>query len=320
MYAGVGFPLLFTLIFVSIATPSYEAKGRLLPTSDAANMGVMGVLSGIFGQGGFGSIDGAPSSFLYAEILNSNTVLTSVMETEYEFLDGSKLIKGDLYDIFNWPREYESIEKMKEKVLSKMNLENGLITISAEAPFPELAQLIVNTWIKELDEFNKNIRITQASENLIYLNKRIDETREELEIVTDSLITYLNTNRGYPETASPIVRSRVERLELNKQVKEDIFIVLSKECEMAKLNKRKTTPVVSILDTAVLPSEKSGPKKIPVFIISLFFSFIIIGISISILEARYPTADDSVITYREIIHSLKKDWRDVVSVFRRKSE
>ncbi len=318
-YLTVGLPLIFSIVFVAVARPSYKAVGRILPTSDSANIGVMGFLSGLLGQQGMSSVDGVPSSFLYVDILNSRTVLGNVMSAEYTYNKRGKHVKADLYSIFKLPRTVESIEDFREKVSAKMNLENGMIKVTATAPKPELASQIVNVWLRELGNFNQNIRVTQAGENLKYIEERLERARAEHQVISDSLVEFLNANRGYPDAATPEVKAEVDRLESNVNIKDQVRILLSEQYEMARLTKQKTTPVVSILDTAIPPSEKDGPNRIPIFIISLAFCCVVMVISLTILEARSPTPVDMPVTWAEIRGALKKDWRLIVSVFRRRA-
>ncbi|RKZ30847.1 hypothetical protein DRQ36_04075 [bacterium] len=316
-YAAIGLPLLFTILFTSLATPSYKAVGRLLPTSDVGNMGVIGILTGLFGSRGTQSIDGAPSSFLYVDILKSRTVVENVLNAEYTFYHRGKSVSGDLYKVMHWPRDGRAIESFLNISSAKMDLETGVITITAKAYNPVLAAQIVNNWIRQLDSFNRNVRITQAGENLEYLEKRLTEAKAELDAVSDTLVEYLNANRGYPEAATPEVTSMVRRLENQRDIKETVYQLLSQEYEMAKLTKRKTTPVVSVMDTAVPPAEKAGPKRIPVFAISLFFASIILAVSLAILEASDDTPKDLVVRWFDVKTALKDDLYDLASIFRR---
>jgi len=316
-YAVILFPLLFTILFTTIMPPSYKAFGRLLPTGDASGVGMLGFLTGFFGSSGGITSEGLPSSFLYADILKSRTVIEGVLKHEYEYYRGNKFIQGDLYDLKNWPRNNKAVENFRKSSGIKMDLETGLITINAKAREPELAAQIINVWIDNLDHFNREVRVTNARENLEYLEKRVEESRIELEAIKDTLVEFLSQNRGYNEVSSPEVENKIRMMENRRTIKERLYGVLLEEQEMARLSKQKTTPVISVLDTAVPPAEKDSPKRIPVFLLSLVITLIIAGIILLILEVKEPTSFEEWIKWNEIKSALIEDMRDFKNLFRK---
>ncbi|HHS49949.1 MAG TPA: hypothetical protein ENN07_02420 [candidate division Zixibacteria bacterium] len=318
-YLAIGLPLLFTILFTTIASPTYKATGKLLPTSDASQMGVIGILTGFFGSRGTPAVDGAPSSFLYVDILYSRSVVESVLEHEVEFIDKrGRTQKGKLRELLEYSYGTKGFEDFLGNNSAKSNFENGVITLTSIAKDPNLAAILLNTWIEKLDEFNRSVRITQASENLKYLEQRLEDSKEELDIARDSLVEFLEANRGYPRAATPRVEAEVRRLTAKREMKEQVYQLLMQEQEVAALNKQKTTPVVSVLDSASPPTEKDGPKRIPVFLVSLIFAFVVLLLSLSILEANDPTPQTPVVSWNELISALRADGRALANVLRRK--
>ncbi len=318
-YLAVGLPLLFTIVFTSIATPSYKAIGKLLPSSDASDMGVIGILTGFFGSRGTVSQEGAPSSFLYIDILKSSTVIESVFKKEVEYIDRKgRTVKGNLRELANYSKGTKGFEEFQKNNSAKMDLENGVITITTTANDPVLAALILNTWIEKLDEFNQNVRISQAGENLKYLEKRLEDSRAELAAANDSLIQFLANNRGYPNATNPKVEAEVRRLTNERSLKEQINELLAQEYEMALLTKRKNTPVVSVLDYASPPTEKAGPKRVPVFMLSFAFAILILFLILFILEANDPTPATTRIDLDELKSAYHQDLQDLKDFLRRK--
>lgn len=320
-YLAIGLPLIFTILFTTISPPSFEAISRLLPTSEASSMGVVGILTGLFGSGGASYQDGAPGSFLYNDILQSRTVIESVLNEEIEFIDRKgKKHRGTIRELVGYGFGTEGVENFRGSNSVRMDLENGVITINSKAKDPNLVAIVVNTWVSKLDDFNKNVRITQAGENVSYLEYRLAESKKELDWMSDSLVTFLSSNRGYPSSTNPRIESIVRELNNQRDVKEQVYQLLSEEYEMAKLNKQKTTPVISILDKAVPPTKEAGPKRIPVFIFSFSFAMVILIISLTILESSDPTPSEMPVSWREIKDSLAVDSRALRNIFRRKIE
>lgn len=317
-YTAIIAPLIFTLIFTTIAPPKYKAEGMLLPSSEMSNLGMISFLAGMMRSQSWSSSEGVPGSMLYSDILNSRTVIEKVLSSQYSFKKRKKTISGDLYKILKLPHNETAVENFREMVSTKMNLENGLIKLSVKAKHPELASQIINNWILALDDFNKNIRKTQATENLIYLEKRLEESRKELDSVTDSLLYFLNMNRGYPDLSNPQTRYEGKRLEMLRTNKETVVQLLTQEYEMARLTKQKTTPIVSVLDTAIPPSKKASPKRTSVFMISMIFSLIVLSLILSVLESKNPTSPNEPLSFSEIKSALTRDFDDFWGFFRRR--
>lgn len=317
VYLAVFAPLVFTLVFTSIATSIYESEAILLPSEGSTDVGVLGILVGVLGKSGATS-EGIPASFLYVDILKSRSILENVLSAEYEYYKNNKLVREDLYSILNLNRNYEGYESFKDKLTVKSDFETGIITVRAMAPGPKIAHQVVNNMIIELDNFNKNIRITRAKTNLEYLEKRIKDAYIEYQAIQDTFVEFQKSNRGYPAIRNPEVQARAEKLEIRKENKRKIYQALYEEYEMARLTKAKKTPIVSVLDSASVPVEKSYPKKIPTFLLSLIFALFIAFFWIMFLEANDPTAIEKTITWPEIVYPLKTDLNKLGAIFRRK--
>ena len=319
-YAAILAPLVFTLIFTAMMPPSYVADGVILPTIDSSQMGFVGVISGLFGRSTPSGSDGAPSSFLYVDILKSDTIIKSVLTQKISYNDGDEEVSGTVAELLGFPSRNAAIEDFLDRAKARMNPENGIINISFTASHPELAAAVVNTWIEKLDKFNREVRVTQADQSVEYLEERLATVRRELEEVSDSLVEYLRANRGYPQVSSPEVGKNVRMLENRRDIKESMYELLKNQYEMARLNQQKETPVVSVLDPGIPVYEKAGPQRIPVFLASLLFVGIILAFALIMLEADDPTTAVTPAGPKEIKAALKEDYRELTGLFRRKNE
>ena len=94
------------------------------------------------------------------------------------------------------------------------------------------------------------------------------------------------------------------------KIQEAIFEQLSKQYELAKINEAKDSSSVQIIDEAVPPTKKSGPKRSMIVIIATFTAFIIsLGI-IFIQGCLSKLSPEDAETIREIKQSLRFRKRD----------
>lgn len=311
-------PLVFTLIYAAITPPGYVSTATLLPNAAGSDVGVFAMLVGAIGKTSGTTAEGLPASYLYDKILVSRTILRSVLNAEYSYYKNGKYIEDDLYSIMKFPRNNRAFAKMRDRLSIKSDFETGMITIKTTAHDPELAAQITNQMIISLDNFNKYIRVTTAKRNLKYLENRIEDAYKEYQAALDSFVEFQKSNRGYPSIGNPEVIAQAEELELRKNTKKQVYQILIEEYEMTKLTKEKTTPVVSVLDSASVPVDNEFPKKIPIFLVSLFTAFVILYFWILLLEASDPTPSGSPVTWKEIMNTFKNDFHRLGDIFRRK--
>jgi len=314
--AAVFAPLVFTILFVMIATPSYESTAVILPSEGATDVGVLGILAGVLGKSG-STVEGLPSSFLYVDILMSRAIMDGVLNAEYYDPNADDAEKKNLYQIMGFPHNQEAYENLLDKLSVKSDFETGIITLNVQASDPKLASRIANNFIISLDNFNKNIRLTQARKNLRYLERRLDDAYNEYQAVLDTLVQFQKANRGYPSISTPEVSAKAEELEMRKKTKQEIYRLLNEEFEMTKLTEAKTTPIVSVLDSASVPVEKSFPKKIPIFAFSLLFALFVLYILLFILEFKDPTSPEPQVSLEEFKDAFRDDFDSIRGVFRR---
>jgi len=92
------------------------------------------------------------------------------------------------------------------------------------------------------------------------------------------------------------------------KIQEAIFEQLSKQYELAKINESKDSSSVQIIDEAVAPSKKSGPKRSLIVLISTFIAFVGSVVVIFVQEFLSKLSPEDSENIREIKASLRF-WR-----------
>jgi uncharacterized protein involved in exopolysaccharide biosynthesis len=79
----------------------------------------------------------------------------------------------------------------------------------------------------------------------------------------------------------------------NVEIQQNVYIELTKQLELAKIDEIKDAPIVNIKEIAQNPVEKAGPRRKIMFIMILFFSLLVSG--------TYYLSDNIIInTYKYI--------------------
>ncbi len=250
--------------FVAINTPNtYRAEALLAPTQllqgQSSQMdSQLGGLASLAGLGGLNDDDFKTEvaqakmltkEFVYAFIKKYDLTAPLIAAQHWDEANQSLIYDPEIYDTKNatflFPEDtnpYWLAYKKFEKNLTIDKEKNGLVRISYEHISPVFAQQIVTNLVKDINAQMQSYDIEQADKSIHYLNEKLTQTRiADMEAVFYRLIEEQTKNKMLTEIKS-----------------EYIF---------------------TTLDPAIIPEEKSGPKRAFIIIVSvilggIFGSFI----------------------------------------------
>jgi len=154
-------------------------------------------------------------------------------------------------------------------------------------PERKLAVEVINNVVNSLDAYIRIKRKSYASNQRIYLEKRIT-------LVKDSLAKFEENLRDFRARNSIVMQSpdlimRQDRLIRDVQILNSVFIELTKQLELAKLDEIRDTPILNIKEYAKDPIEKSGPNRKLIFLLILLSSIFLSGIYFSFKDDGMKT-------------------------------
>lgn len=215
-------------------------------------------------------------SQLYPDIMESETILRKVMYHQYQtekFSQPVNLIQYWKFDDKDSMLNYEAcLKKLRENVVDEdVNRKTAIITLTVETTERRLSADIANQILSALDDYQRNFRRVNASEQRKYVEKRLQEVKTDLAHSEDLLKTFHENNRGFQ--ASPELTMQEARLSRDVDVNTSIYLELTKQNELVKLDEIKNSPIVQVLDYARTPGEKSGPRRRVILMIGTLLSF-----------------------------------------------
>ncbi|WP_434341246.1 Wzz/FepE/Etk N-terminal domain-containing protein [Motilimonas cestriensis] len=256
LWRGKWLIILCTVIFAAgavifaINQPNYyKAQALLAPSSGEGSSGGLGQLGGLAALAGvnIGSVKTDKTGLAIA-VLKSREFQTRFInkyEVKVPLFAGIKWDKGngelilntELYDIDNkeWirgvesdksatPSDWDAYKAFQPIVEVSQNKENGLVSLSVEFLSPTLAQEWVALLIKDLNQVMKGKELLESEKNINYLQEQLKKTTiADMQSVFYQLIEEQIKNRMLAEV-------------------QDEF-------------------VFRVVDPAVVPEEKSKPKK-----------------------------------------------------------
>jgi uncharacterized protein involved in exopolysaccharide biosynthesis len=170
-------PVIVASIILSLTLPpKYLAQTRIFPVMEYISSetvpSITSRISALIGLPGF-----ATPSDIYKGIITGREIKERVIK------------KLKLLEHFKTKSMEEALEKLSRNMKVDVSLE-GIISIEVVDKDPILAAKIANTFVEELDRFNKESMMTQGKKTRLFLEKRLREAQRELTIAEDSLRSF----------------------------------------------------------------------------------------------------------------------------------
>jgi uncharacterized protein involved in exopolysaccharide biosynthesis len=254
--------------------PKYKAEVTLLLTSERQSAGPnLGSLSGLAANFGFSGITGGDPSEIYEDILNSRNFLKNYA---YETLPTLKNPQGiQVSNFFNVVSEKSDSNEVGISVAGALNgtiefkKEKNIYILAVTSKDPVFSTALANDLIKKLEKYNREQRTSKLQKNRIFIEERIKEIERELRDSRERLTSFRKKNMRLDVARAPELLDQQEWLTEDVKLKQEVYLVLKKEHEMAKIEEEKDKPYIQVLDEAIKP----GPSyKVSTKIIFMAFT------------------------------------------------
>jgi uncharacterized protein involved in exopolysaccharide biosynthesis len=273
---------LVAAVVLLLQKPVYTATVTFTPeTSQASNLaGSIAGLAGLAGQIGIAVPSaGSVSPDFFATVLHSREILRSTLQSE--FVDpgsGSPGVRHSLLDILEVKgktpeqRLQEGTRRLLNQTDAGIDRRTGIVSLSVEMPSPELAAAVANLMVEQLNRFNLERRQSQSREERRFSGDRLATAERELRAAEQAHLGFLQRNRVYTE--SPLLNFEANRLSREVQLKQEVFLTLTKSYEQARISEVRDTPVLTVIDPAVPPVKRTRPRRT----IGVVIAFLISGL------------------------------------------
>lgn len=273
--------ILSILYLLFIVKPYFKSSIAILPEY-GSKTSMLSQLSGLASIAGVNVGEAVPTE-IYQNLLNSEMVISNVVYTKYktkEFQDSVNLIQYFGIDSpdgdpeFRRRKEFLSAYDLltKSKITTDIDRMTKILTINVIMPEAQLSADVANKLAESLDLYIRTQRKSYATEQNFYLEKRTQQVKDSLAVAEDQLKNFREQNRITIQ--SPKLLLEQGRLMRNVEILQNVFIELTKQLELAKLDLIKDAPVLNIKEFAKTPVLKAGPKRASSLIIIMFFSVI----------------------------------------------
>ncbi len=262
-----------------IHQPTYESKISLMPDfgSKSPSAGVSALIS-MAGVGEFS----APTE-IYQNLVTSEAVLKPVLLQSYT--NSSSGVTGTLLEHLEVERNQSfpnqelrdratlisGLGILREQVEPSIDRATKILTITVTMPDAQLAADVANSLAASLDDYVRSKRKSYATNQVMYLGRRLDEVRDSLAVAEELLRLFRETNRVVGQ--SPSLLMQQTRMTRNLEILQIVYGELYKQLELARIEEIRDTPVINIREEAQNPIYQAGPRKLIILIVVMYFAF-----------------------------------------------
>ena len=207
----------------------------------------------------------------------NNTTLENFIAEYYSIQESEGENILDLGMTLNEERYFTILNKI---INVSVNEKDGFISINCEMPNAEYSAKITKFSREILQNIIIENKIENARQNLVFSESQLIEKKKEFDNIYSKLAFFSDSNLN---SVNSFVLNEKNKLESEFQIISAVVEEISKQVEQAKLQLKKDTPVFSTIQEAIIPIEKSSPKRTLIVII---FGFIGITFSCTTVLTR----------------------------------
>jgi uncharacterized protein involved in exopolysaccharide biosynthesis len=252
----------------------------------------------------------------YASLCQSRDVLQAVLMSPFADAGTNNGQLTPLLDILNVKGEslserlFRGMKIIEPRVRARASRRTGLVTLTVRMRDSQLSADVAARIIRLVNDFAvQRLQLRSAVERR-FVQQRLQQAESELRAAEDEHLSFLQANRSFRE--SPLLLFEATRLERRVQVRQEVFLTLTREFEQARIAEVRDTPVLTIVDAPVPPFRRSAPqRRLMVVIGSLLF---VLGAAALVLALELgkrigtPMTED-YLALRDAFGLMWRDWQ-----------
>ncbi|MDI9244988.1 Wzz/FepE/Etk N-terminal domain-containing protein [Marinobacter sp. CHS3-4] len=276
-------------VFYALSKPDvYQASVLLAPTQDEGRRNIGGQLGGLASLAGINIGNaGANQTVMAKEVLLSRSFLTNyihrhelmvpLMATEaWDSESGKWVINREVYnpDTEEWmmnhegeslkPNDWDLVKALKVKLSVSESKDTGMVSLSVKSQAPPVAKQWAEWLVKDINEHMRKQDVLKSEARIDYLKAKLSETN-----IAD--------------------------------MRKVFYQLIENETRTVMLASAQQEYVFETVDPAVVPREKSGPKRTLIAIIVTILGAIIgILIVLIVTFVVYPKTSNGKVYYEDV--------------------
>ncbi len=172
--------------------------------------------------------------------------------------------------------EWEVYEHLIEKISVSIDKETGIVSLTVKMPEDYLVADVADRVTEMLVTYVKDYTTEKTRNDLEFIEAQMMDSEKRFEKAQESLAKFRDQSHG---RMTEMARTTEQRLQSDYDLAFKIYSAMAQKFDETRIKLQEQTPVVKVLEPAVVPKEKSAPRRSVIMIVTLFLGgFVGIGV------------------------------------------
>ena len=164
--------------------------------------------------------------------------------------------------------EKKMSEKLNNMISLNVNDKEGYVQLTVSLPEPlAVAQLAQQAQVL-LQQYITRFKIEKVQSNLDFVRNQYEKSKLRYEEKQEELAKFRDANKNF---SSAVAKTKEEVLTNEYNLAYSVYSELAKQLEQAEIAVNETTPILTVVEPVVVPTERSKPKR---GLICVLFTFL----------------------------------------------
>ncbi|KAF5037847.1 Chain length determinant protein [anaerobic digester metagenome] len=164
-------------------------------------------------------------------------------------------------------KEKKVYEAIQGALQVSVNPKEGYVSLSYSFPEAQPAAEVTDNLYRTLEKYVSSFKSEKLEDNLQFVEESYETARKDFLQAQSHLTAFQDANRGL---ATATARSTEMRLQSEFNIAFSVYSELAKQREQARIAVKENQTILTLVNPAVVPTEKSAPRR-SIILIGFFF-------------------------------------------------
>lgn len=180
--------------------------------------------------------------------------------------------QGDTMTVYSLnAKEKRAYNAIQGALQVTTNSKDGSVSIGYSFPEARPAAEVSNQIYRTLEKYVASFKSEKLEDNLQFVEESYETARKDFLQAQSRLAAFQDANRGL---ATATARSTETRLQSEFNIAFSVYSELAKQREQARIAVKENQTILTLVNPAVVPNEKSAPRRSIILISFLFLGFV----------------------------------------------
>lgn len=181
-------------------------------------------------------------------------------------------------------KESEVAKLLSSKVSLAINEKEGTLNLTANMPEALASTQVVEAARLLLQKYITDFKVDKVKQNLDFIQQRYNEAKRSFEQKQMQLAAFKDGNRNVILASA---QTTGDRINAEYTLLYSVYSELAKQLEQAKIKVKDATPVLTVVEPAVVPNIKSKPNRPMILVVYSFLGFFFGVVGVFIISFLY---------------------------------